>query len=157
MNNNHIQGYVKSNIRVGLFDSEKLVSLMLFSKEKNTTNRFILTRFSSDINSLVIGGASKLLKYFIKEYKPLEITTYADRRWSQGDLYKTLGFTLNKINRPSYWYVKNGKRYHKSNFRKEKLSKMGIDIENKTEEKIMKELKFLRIYDCGIITYKKTL
>jgi hypothetical protein len=157
MNENHIQGHSKSSINVGLFYNNELVSLMLFKKEPNKEKSFYLNRFVSKLNYNVIGGASKLLKYFEETYKPIEIITFADRRWSTGKLYDILGFNKEKIIKPSYWYIKNGKRYHKSNFRKDKLEKMGIDITNKTEDKIMKELKYHRIFDSGLIRYKKTL
>jgi hypothetical protein len=34
----------------------------------------------------------KLLKTFILEVQPDDIMSYADLEWSQGDVYKTLGF-----------------------------------------------------------------
>ena len=36
----------------------------------------------------------KLLKYFERNYKPKSIITYADRSYSQGNMYKQLGFNL---------------------------------------------------------------
>jgi hypothetical protein len=41
--------------------------------------------------------------------------------------------------------------------RKHILGKAGFDIKNKTEHKIMIDSDIYRIYDCGTITYKKTL
>ena len=34
----------------------------------------------------------KLLKAFIKEVQPDDIMSYADLEWSEGNVYKTLGF-----------------------------------------------------------------
>ena len=156
--NNHLQGDCKSSIRIGLYDNGELVSLMTFSKlrlpiqrlEKNRGNEeyYELTRFCNKINSNIIGGASKLLKFFINKYSPKQIETYSDNLISDGDLYKKLGFEYSHTSNPGYWYVINGIREHRFNWRKQKLVNMGYDI-NKTEEEIMNELGYYRIYNAG--------
>ena len=40
----------------------------------------------------VAGGMGKLLNCFVNEQSPQEIMSYADRDWSEGDVYKKLGF-----------------------------------------------------------------
>ena len=159
LNKNHIQGNVNSKIRIGLFYKNKLVSVMTFEKTRKSIKidneiSFTLNRFCNELNSTVIGGASKLLKYFVKIYNPKSIISFADRRYSQGNLYEQLGFSKIKINQPSYSYFKNNEliRYHRFNFRKEILKKRGYDI-NKTERIIMKENNYFKIFDCGNIKY----
>ena len=130
---------------------------MLFSKPRlgvgSKYDGYELTRFCNKLNTMVLGGASKLLNYFIKTYNPKEIRSYADRRWSNGDLYKTLGFVKIRINKPNYWYINGLKRIHRFNCRKSKLGDMGYTITNKTEKAIMESIGYLRIYDCGTIQY----
>jgi len=160
LNNNHLQGYTNSLIKLGLFYNNELVSVMLFNKPRKgiggSFDGYELSRFANKMNYNVIGGASKLLKYFINIYKPKEIRSYADRRWSDGSLYETLGFELTHINRPNYWYIINKQiREHRFNFRKEKLQKQGFDTINKTEHEIMLKRGIYRIYDCGTLSYKK--
>jgi hypothetical protein len=150
LNANHIQGFTPSKIKIGLFYNDELVSLMLFDN-KNTLVRFCNKKYTN-----VVGGGSKLLNYYEKKYKPSEIKTYADRTYSNGSLYYTLGFTKIKTNKPSYYYVINKKRYHKSSFMKYKLVEMGFD-KNKTEFEIMNERKIHRIYNSGIILFKKII
>ena len=75
------------------------------------------------INCNVIGGASKLLNYFIKTYKPLRIISYADRIWSEGNLYYQLGFKLVNETKPDYKYIIDGVKKHKSGFKKSKSSR----------------------------------
>lgn len=53
---------------------------------------------------------------------------------------------------PNYYYVIDGIRYHRFNFRKDKLVKDGYDI-NETEHEIMLKRKIYRIYDSGSIKY----
>jgi hypothetical protein len=154
---NHIQGYVNSKYKIGLYYDGELVSVMLFNLiRKNKTilidNQIELVRFCNKLNTSVIGGADKLLKYFIKTYKPKEITSYADRRWSQGDLYNKLGFTFVHHSKPNYSYIIGNNRKHKSNYKKSNLIKDGFDG-TKTEHEIMLSRSMYRIYDCGLKKY----
>jgi len=159
LDQNHIQGFVGSKLKIGLFYENELVSLMTFGNRriamgKKSTNEgeFELLRFCNKLNTNVIGGASKLFKYFIKNYNPTEITTYADRSFSQGKLYKTLGFEYIGKTQPNYYYIIDNIRYHRFNFRKDILIKQGFDS-NKTEHEIMLERKIFRIYDSGNLKF----
>jgi hypothetical protein len=111
-----------------------------------------LLRFCNKINYSVIGGASKLLKWFIKNNNPTNIVSYADIRWSDGNLYNVLGFDKINESKPNYFYVINKKREHRYKFRKDILVSEGFD-ENKSENEIMKERGINRIYDCGNLVY----
>ena len=154
LNNNHIQGNVNSKYNIGLYYNNELVSLMTFGNlrksmgNKSNENMYELLRFCNKLNTNVIGGADKLLKYFIKTYQPKEITSYADRRWSQGYLYEKLGFEYIHNSKPNYFYINKGEREYRFKYRKDVLVKEGFD-KNKTEREIMKERGFNRIYDCG--------
>jgi hypothetical protein len=160
LDKNHIQGNVNSSIRLGLYYDEELVSLMTFGKGRiamgGNSKQYELVRFCNKLDTSVIGGADKLLKNFIKSYQPKEIISYADRRWSQGDLYEKLNFTKTHNSKPNYWYIINNKRTHRFSYRKSMLIKQGFNT-NKTEHQIMLDRKIYRIYDCGTIVYKKTL
>jgi hypothetical protein len=163
---NHIQGFVGSKVKLGLYYNNELVSLMTFGKPrkalgaKSKENEYELLRFCNKLNTNIIGGASKLLKYFIKNYNPKKITTYADRRYSNGNLYKTLGFEFIGETKPNYWYYNNKAKdltkYHRFNFRKDVLIKEGYNSK-KTEKEIMLERGYLWIYDCGNYKYEMVL
>jgi len=158
LNENHIQGFVGSNIKIGLFIKNELVSLMTFGKKRkimNTINKddeYELIRFCNKLNTNVVGGASKLFKYFIKNYKSKEIITYADRSHSNGNLYKKLGFKFVLKTKSNYYYVIDKKRYYRFNFRKDVLVKEGFNS-NKTEHEIMLERNFYRIYNAGNLKF----
>jgi hypothetical protein len=154
---NHLQGYTPATYNIGLFHNNELVSLMTFGKRKITgKNSLELIRFCNKINTNVIGSASKLFKYFINKYKPEELISYADVRWSglnpEDTLYYKLGFKLSHISKPNYWYNYANIRYHRYNFRKDKLIKDGFDP-NKTESEIMVERGFNKIWDCGNLVF----
>ena len=158
LNNNHIQGYVASKLVYGLYHQDSLVSLMCFDKKEGRINMeetgWNLNRFCNLLDHQVIGGASKLLNHFIKTNNPSRIISYADKDWSNGNLYDVLGFKLVNESKPDYKYVVNGVRMHKQNFTKAKLEKLGHDI-SLTETQIMGNLGISRIYDCGKMKFEK--
>ena len=115
---------------------------------KGDSENYELMRFVNKKNTLVIGGASKILNYFIKNYHPKKIVTFSDLRYSNGNLYNKLGFEYLHETKPNYFYVKNLKREHRFKYRKDQLLKEGFDSK-KSEHEIMLERKIYRIYDCG--------
>jgi hypothetical protein len=125
---------------------------MTFGYSNSSKDVYEMLRFCNKLNTLVIGGADKLFKYFLKNYSPIEIIGYADRSWSQGELYKKLGFIFLCKTKPNYYYVIDKNRKYRFNFRKNILVKQGYDI-NKTEHEIMLERKIYRIFDSGSLKF----
>ena len=154
LNENHIQGFSKSTVYLGAYLGENIVSIMSFINEGN--GKWNLNRFATSINYRCVGIASKLFKHFVRKYNPIEIKSFADRRWTisiDNNLYTKLGFTLFNVLKPDYRYVNGQKREHKFGYRKEKLHrKYGVPIEW-TEYEMTKHLKFYRIWDCGLLKY----
>jgi hypothetical protein len=152
LDENHIQGYVRSNMKLGLYHNSELVSLMTFDKfegrKKMSDGEWNLSRFCNKLGISVVGGASKLLSFFIKNYLPKKIVSYADRDWSSGNLYKKLGFSLTKQSNPDYKYIKEGKRLHKGRFKKSKMKY------NSTELEYTKSIGINRIWDCGKLKFE---
>ena len=117
-----------------------------------------LSRYCTIDGFNCIGTAGKLFKYFERNYNPLEIISYADRRWSQGNMYYKLGFKLDHISPPNYWYMKtcNYKyRMHRFAFRKNNLkNKLELFNSNLSEWENMKANSYDRIWDCGNLVFK---
>ena len=155
LDNNHIQGYVNSVVKIGLYYNNSLVSLMTFDqfegRKKMEEGGCNLNRFCNIIETNVIGGASKLLNYFIKNYSPSRIISYADQDWSEGNLYYILGFDMISVSKPDYKYLNNSKRVHKSRYKKSKLNT------NLSEGKYTKLNNINKIWDCGKIKYEKKI
>lgn len=157
---NHIQGYVNSTVHFGLFFNNSIIGVMSFKKESKKENKWELTRFAVDINLVVRGGGGKLFTHFIRNYDPDSVKSFADRRWSvdnENNLYSKLGFVLEETLRPDYKYFNSRssdlQRIHKFNCRKERLhKKYGLPM-TMTEKEMTNELKFYRIYDCGLFKY----
>lgn len=159
LDENHLQGYCNSSIRIGLFSNNEMVSLMTFGKSRhfvgNGTYEWELLRFCNKLNTVVNGAASRLLKYFVVRFKPRSIVSYADRRWSDGKLYETIGFEKYNESKPNYYYIVNCKRVYRFNLRKQILvKKYGCPVDV-SEREFCKSKKWLRIYDCGCLCYRK--
>jgi hypothetical protein len=156
LDQNHIQGYSNSRYKIGLYYKGDLVSLMTFSKprkmmgQKMIDNEYELARFCNKLNYTIIGGASKLFKYFIRNYNPDKIISFSDNSYSNGNLYNNLGFEyVEQKVKLNYYWVLDKKRHHRYNFRKQSLVKMGYDI-NKSEAEIMYEdVGAFRIWGSG--------
>ena len=50
------------------------------------------TRYASLPQLRINGGMGKVLKAFIEDVRPDDIMSYADLEWSEGNVYKALGF-----------------------------------------------------------------
>lgn len=154
---NHLQGKDISGVRLGAFYNDELVSVMTFCHPKLSrgykhSNKQVweLSRFCTKIGYRISGVASRLLKYFKNNYVWKEIFSYADRRWSEGNIYYKLGFELEKVTDPNYFYSKDGiHRIHRFALRKPNNLP-----ENISEQNINRLNGFYRIWDCGNLKFK---
>lgn len=146
----HIQGSISASICLGLYYKNRLIALMTFSHSRYNKNyEWELLRYCTMGSISVVGGASKLLSHFRSKYSG-NIISYADKRWSDGNLYKKLGFEELKDSSPAYFYVKNKRRYSRVKFQKHKLKNVLENYdENLSESQNMKNNGFQKIYDCG--------
>ena len=111
-NSNHIQGYRPATVKLGLFYNEKLVQIASFNLCRNYGKRKVKyewewIRGCIASNNVVIGGTSKLLKYFIKEYNPESILCYADANLFNGNGYDKSGFDFVGYTGPDKFYIEN--------------------------------------------------
>tara|TARA_R100000664_G_C2758118_1_gene146805 strand:- start:3358 stop:5280 length:1923 start_codon:yes stop_codon:yes gene_type:complete len=152
-NNNHVQGAMNASIVYGLEFEDVLVAAMSF---KENYGYMELTRYATSEH--VIGGFSKLLKHFFKYNPDCErVVSFADRRWSQGDVYKKNGFKLTKVVRPNYFYVEGNERVRKQYYRHKYLDKKLDNYDPSKSEKENTEANGVyRIYDCGLLKFEIT-
>ena len=158
LEHNHLQGNNYSKVNLGLYYQDNLMALMTFKKDVTHRAEYELVRFCNKINYQVQGGASKLLKYFERNYNPNSILSYANKRWSDGNLYNSLNFEFVKHTDPSYFYYLDlNKTIHSRNsFQKHMLkNKLEIFDEDKTEMENMFDNKYRILYDAGNFTYIK--
>lgn len=156
---NHIQGFANSSVYLGCFYNEKLIGVMAFKKESKDNGKWELTRFATDNNLICRGVGGKLFKYFIINYQPSEVKSFADRRWTideNDNIYVKLGFSLEKKLSPDYMYFNYNygcERKHKFGFRKQILHKKYNLPLTMTENEMTKELGYEKIWNCGLLKY----
>jgi DNA invertase Pin-like site-specific DNA recombinase len=151
-NKNHISGYVNSSINVGLFSDGNLVSVLSILKSRfDKLFQYEISRYSTQLGYTVVGGLSKMFKFFIREYDPESCMTYSDLRFGEGLCYEKIGFSYSTTTPPNYFYTKRGSLVYENRmkFMKSKLINMPGYSKEKTEFDIMQENNYLRIYDCG--------
>ena len=108
LEDNHLQGSCPAYIKLGLQDPKTGVvySIMTFGKSRFDKNiEYELLRFCNLRYHNVRGAASKLLKAFERAYKPQSLVSYANRDWSQGNVYNKLGFEYQYSSEPNYIYI----------------------------------------------------
>lgn len=149
MDTNHIYGHGRcSHVSYGLEYDGDLVCVMSFNKHHKY--QWEINRLASKLNHVIIGGADKLFKHFIKNHKPDRIMTYADARFGCGDVYKQLGFKLDGMTSPGYGYIRGCNYYKRQEFQKHKLrNKLEIFDQNLTEAENMFNNGYARLWDAG--------
>lgn len=154
LSENHLQGKDTAKIRYGAYNGSELVAVMTIKPSnfvKGGDGTIMeLSRFAVKCDHSISGIASRMFSRFVNDYPVDKVLSYADSRWSDGNLYKTLGFTYDGQTPPNYWYFlpNEGIRMHRSNFMKHNLVKSGSDG-TKTEGEIMNNKGYFKIYDCG--------
>jgi hypothetical protein len=127
LNRTHSYGDASCRYRYGLFlkrytgarkiqpgkgpQPGELVAVATFSnarrwnKEGKVIRSHEWTRYASLPGVRINGGMGKFLKEFIKDANPDDIMTYADLEWSEGDVYRQLGFSLEGRKSPVVFHI----------------------------------------------------
>ena len=127
LNRNHLQQSIGAKLKYGLYlpkayyrllpsgfvpdSDELLLAVITFSGSKkyyledNVVLSFELIRFANLDGFNIVGGFTKLLRYFIQEKTPGNIMTYIDGDWSDGKKFSNLGFELIEKTSPMYFQL----------------------------------------------------
>ena len=160
---NHLQGTCNyQKISLGLYYKNNLVQLMTFGKPRyNKKYQWELLRLCSKRYCMIVGGANKIFKYFIRNYNPTSIISYCDLSKFKGNIYLSLGFSHLKDTPPSkHWYSEKLKMHITNNL----LIQRGFDQllgnvygnygKGTSNEQLMLEHNFVELYDCGQGVYE---
>lgn len=160
LNDYHIQNTCNGQtIKIGLYYNNILISVMTFGKPRyNKKYEWELLRLCFHKDYKVIGGSSKMFKYFVSTYNPDNIISYCDNSKFNGDVYVTLGFLLKskRITPSKHWYNIKTKTHITDNLLRQKgFDKLfGTDYGKGTSnEDLMREHGFVEIFDSGQNTY----
>ena len=123
LKDNHSYGYAACRYHYGLFLKRHtghksndlapgtLIAVATFSNARKWKKQDMIirsyewTRYASLPFLRISGGMGKILKAFIEEVGPDDIMSYADLEWSEGDVYRQLGFILEGHKEPVTFMV----------------------------------------------------
>lgn len=159
LNSYHLQGYASSSIKYGLYSQQddELISIMTFGASRfNNQYQYELIRYCNKPQIRVIGGAEKLFKRFIKDHNPEQIISYCSMSKFNGGVYSRLGFNRADrfITEPNYVWVPYNFSNDKTVLTRyqtqiKKLKDQGLDVYGHTEDEIMQNRGYFKIYDSG--------
>lgn len=138
----HLQNHRCAKVTYGLYYNDKLIQIMSFSSSKYNRNLksdkdWEIIRSCSVPDVMIIGGVSKLINHFIKDYNPENIFTYCDFNKFDGRSYEKAGMKYIGDTQPDLKWVINGKVYNR----------------NPSNHKKMKEISDYCIYGAGSKKY----
>jgi hypothetical protein len=153
MEANHIQGKDNHFVSFGLFHENELVGAITGGTHPQRHTKedkgIYLNRLAFKANTTITGGASKLMAALVEYAKNSGfecIKSWSDNRWSEGNVYKKLGFEFESEKDkdgsrgladgsiwPEYQCVVKGKRVSK--LMAEKMGLADLDLQ--------------KVYDCG--------
>lgn len=114
---------------------------------------FELLRLASKKFTSVVGGASKLLKFF-RDSHTGSIISYANRRFSTGDVYRKLGFIQLGRTDVNYFYTRHNEVLTRYQCQKHKLKDLLENFDpSKTESENMRLNGYFKVFDCGNLIF----
>ena len=151
---NHIAGELKNcKLHYALINNEKIVACMSFLKARFGHTGWEIGRMSFAKGVNIVGGASKLFKFATSNDVTGKVTTYADRRFGEGDVYLKLGFEFVKTTSPGLFYFHRGSgtKYSRFACQKHNLPKLLGDkyVDSDTAAVNLERSGFIELRDCG--------
>lgn len=113
---NHRQGAARTSFKVksvGLYNDGELLAVAQFTTPRTAEKRrrytVELLRMAFKGRVRIVGGASRLIKYYIAEYRPADIFTYQDTTGEATDVYEKAGMKLVSSSKTKSYLVAPGK------------------------------------------------
>lgn len=155
-NKYHLKNGINSEINIGLYKENELISIMTLAKPSiDTEYQYEILRMVSKPYIRIDGWANRLFKYFLEKYKPLSVVAYCDLAKSYGSDYIKMGFKFSGWDsvHENYIWWKDGSVLYGYQTTKERLIEAGYEIFGDTEDEIMLNLGYIKIYDCGNLRF----
>lgn len=151
-NKNHIQHSINAKVNIVLRDNNKeILGAMSFGDNRFSCEAdYEMYRMCFKKGIEVVGGTSKLFKYFIDEYSPESVVTYCDLSKFTGGSYLKLGFKPVSVTEPGYvWCNNHYKVLSRYETQRHKLYELGYTDKSMSEDDIMHKLGYMKIYNSG--------
>lgn len=135
----HLMGSIKAR-HIGLYYNDELV--MVMSYKVNSKNILKIERLSSKLDTVVVGGFSKLLKRCIELTSPETVQYWVDLRYGTGNHLKNYGFEQKRETLGWKW-TDFRNTYNRLRCR------ANMDDRCLTQAEHAAELGWVKIYDAG--------
>lgn len=140
---NNIQGYRSGKFAICLlYENEIIMSYIIGDCYFNRNYQYEVIRGATKLGYTVIGGASKIWKYFINNYNPESCMYYIDYNYFNGNSLPYLGLQY-----------ENSKLGFKNYFIKERIVKNRQPKKHKEIKELEKEGLVVPIYNAGVKVY----
>jgi G:T-mismatch repair DNA endonuclease (very short patch repair protein) len=148
----HIQGAAAASEAWGGYLAGELVMCLTVGKNRFTKSGTLeLIRFATCINTVVVGGFSKLLQAVKDTHSGKSIESYLDRRLFDGHSLLSGGWKLVRTSDAGYCWLLGDVRISRNKTQKHRLEKLLGDTfdASKTEHENMFRAGARRLWDCG--------
>ena len=152
----HLQGNDNSSIQLGCYNGSELVGVITLGKPRfDSSCEYEIFRLCWKNGIIVIGGLEKFISNILKKYKVNNIVTYSDISKFTGMSYIRAGFKMSNVTEPGYVWVSNDMKTVLSRYQtqKHKLLKKNLGEYGDTEDEIMYNLGYMRVYNSGNAKY----
>lgn len=142
---NHLQGATSAYYKYALIHNNQIVAVATFSKARTMFDgptyykSFELERFANLSGITVVGGLSKLVRYFITHHGAIHLMTYADKDWSNGKSYLKLGFIQHSLLPANLLYI-NSRTWQRF-------------FPNRLSEQQLQSPDLIKIYNAGSVKF----
>lgn len=158
MDQNHLQGHVRTSHHIGIFFNDELVAALSFGKSR-TSDQTEIIRMATKRNTVVVGGVSKLINYVKQNAN--SILCFSDRRYSSIlNCGYSSALTYSGMTGANWWGFRRKEYvlYSRHKFMKHKLKDLLGDAydETKTAFENMIDNKYDRIWDSGSLKFQWT-
>lgn len=146
----HLDGDVQAKACFALKVGDRVVCALSLKKpfvrgvDRTTLE---IARFSSTLNVVVVGGLSKLInvaKTYARQNGFSRLMTYVDMRTGLGRSYENIGFKLDHVTGPRFWWTDTLQRYDRLTCK----AHDGIP-----EKEIASKRRIFKIYGCSNRAY----
>lgn len=163
LRDNHLNVPIKGKYKFGLTYNNELVAVISFSKRREILrdneiyNSYELLRFCNKLNYTVVGGFSKLLRYFIDMRNPDDIMSYIDADWSSGKSLISSGFEVDNFKEPMEFWLNtiSGKREYPDIVLQDHNQAIGLKSNKNKLDQFLFKNNYIKVYNSG--SYKLIL
>lgn len=154
----HIQSSCKGDrISLGLIYNDEIYQVMTFGKPRYSSKQDAeLLRLCTKPGYRVIGGASKLFKFFTSTYEIPSVISYCDISKFNGDVHEQMNMKLIRTTPPQEIWSKDAKKITANLLRQRGFDQLFRTNYGKgtSNEQLMLEHGWLPVYDCGQKVYE---